>query len=194
MNQQLYSTSELAAMNAEELRRAQANGFVKRPEDDPAFRARANEALPPVPPQAMANPDANPYAITAWGTDLYDFVVPSGQRCQLRRLRPEKLLGTGLLDKMTRLPGFADEQIRKAEGQPPVQAMPTGEQLEQVMEVLNELLPVVVVQPHLSVLEPGADREPDRVYVDDVDLFDAIAIMNRVTSGVAKLDNFREES
>lgn len=224
MSGQLYTTAEIVAMSTEDLAAARDNGFVKplSPEEA-AAQQRIGEATfgegyrnPTTPggfPDAVGDPfrpaapfpPQDPYAVTTWGTDLYDFVVPSGQRCQMRRLRPERLLGTGLLDKMTRLPGFAEEQIRKAEGQPPVAAMPTGEQLESVQEVLNELLPIVVVQPKIwQVPTPeqanddpdldNSERRSGRVYVDQVDLFDAIAIMNRATSGVSKLDNFREES
>src|SRR5690349_11159062 len=126
MNQQLYTTQELAAMSAEDLRIAQANGFVK---------SGAAEPSQPSSPQ-------DEYAVTSWGSDLYDFVVPSGQRCQMRKLKPETLIGTDLLDKVTRLPAFAEENIRVAEGKPPAAALPDKEALAQLVSVLNELLPM----------------------------------------------------
>jgi len=147
--------------------------------------------------------DKDPYAVTAWGSQEYDFVVPSGQRCRMKKLRPEELIGNGLLDKITRLPGLADDQIKKAEGQPPsalISALPSKEDMEKVIEVLDELIPLVVVRPVvLSIPKPdetGAvqGRFEGVVYTDDIELADRIAIMNRATQGVSKMDNFREKS
>ena len=181
---QLYSTTELAEMSVEELRAAQANGFVK-PE--------LSESEAPGYPSPPSSPQDR-YAPTTWGSKYYDFTAPSGQTCQMQKLVPEDLVGTDIIDKITRLPAFAEENIRKAEGQPPMVALSDKQSLEEVLVVLDELLPLVVVQPKLWP-EPksGEEREPGRVYVRDVDLVDRIAIMNRAVGGVAKMDNFRQK-
>lgn len=202
--QQLYSTAELSAMNAEDLRVAQANGFVKPLSAEEATAQKRmgeaifgegyqNPTLPsPVQGASLQNPDR--YAVTSWGTDLYDFVTPSGQRCQMRKLQPEALIGTNLLDRVTRLPAFAEENIRKAEGKPPASALPDKEALQQLVGVLNDLLPMVVVQPKLwPDPEAGEERVPGRVYVSMVELGDRVAIMERAVGGVSKMDNFRQE-
>lgn len=202
---QLYTTEELQSMSAEELRVAQANGF-ERPLSPPEARAQQRIGTA-VFGEGYTNPaqpssPQDPYAPTSWGTDLYDFRAPSGQLCQMRKLKPEALVGTDLLDKITRLPAFADEAIRQAEGQPPTaDKMPSKEDLAALISVLDELLPMVVVQPTLwPNPDPKAEKEEDRervsgrVYVSDVDLVDRVAIMEKAMEGVAKMDNFRKES
>lgn len=144
---------------------------------------------------------ASPYAVTGWGSNLYDFEVPSGQLCQMKKLRPDELIGTGILDKLTRLPGLAEEQIQKAEGKPPVKEDETAseKQIMELLPVINQLVCLVVVQPKVWP-EPSEDQEDNiarvegRVYIGDVDLADQVAIMERVTSGVRKMDNFRAEA
>lgn len=201
MSQQMYTTAELQAMTPEELSTAQARGFVKPP---PVVTADLTGDHLVVPEneqkmgEAIFGPDysgpsmPSKYAITTWGSDLYDFRVPSGQLCQMRKLRPEKLIETGLLDKITRLPGLVEVEVRKAEGLPPQAAIPDAEQLKQVVAVVNPLMSLVVVQP--QVCADDVDPLPQgAIHVSDIELFDRIAIMNRATQGVAKLDNFREQ-
>lgn len=155
----------------------------------------AAPALPTLVPQE------DRYAVTAWGAPVYDFVVPSGQMCQLRKLQPEKLIGTGLLDKITRLPAFADELVTKSEGKPPVKQPDVSEDdMVALLEVLDELLPLVIVQPKvLSTPKPDASgavaaKHPGTVYVDDIELADRVAIMEKSMEGVSRMDNFREGS
>jgi hypothetical protein len=201
MSQEMYSTNELAKMNEEELRAAQANGFVKpdpdlgpnftpqwEPEPDTADVLSTPEYLPrPAAPQ-------DPYAVTAWGETEYDFRVPSGQLCRMKKLRPEELVEAGLLDRLTRLPAFAEAEVRKAEGQPPLPTMPSKEDLATVVEVLDQLIPMVVVKPYVAQApKDGEGRTPGVVYVDMIELTDRIAIMNRAVQGVSKMDNFRQE-
>lgn len=145
----------------------------------------------------VASPvQTDPYAVTGWGSSVYDFVVPSGQMCQLKRLRPEELIGTGLLDKLTRLPGLAEEQIQKAEGKPPKGNENMSESEIMVMlPVINQLVCLVVKQPKVLPDPPEEqERIPGQVYVSDIDLFDRVAIMERVTGGVRKMDNFRPDA
>lgn len=189
MSQQLYTTKELLEMTPEEMAVAQANGYAK-----PLTAEDYRNPTHPTTPQ-------EPYAVTAWGSQLYDFVVPSGQRCQMRKLRPEELVGTDILDKITRLPAFADEQIQKAEGQPPKPpTMPSKQDMQALLEVLDELIPLVVVQPKvLADPKPDATGEvaakhPGTIYVSDIELDDRVAIMERAVQGVKKLDNFRADA
>lgn len=199
MSQQLYTTAELVAMTPEELKVAQANGFVK-PTVVSYGSASVGATTVPLPDGPVFTsptaPPQDPYAVTAWGSNEYDFTVPSGQTCRMRKLRPEDAIGTGILDKITRLPAFADELIQKAEGNPPTPPMPEQEQMDALVEVLNDLLPIVVVRPRVYRTEEEQDAPgaAPGVLVRDIELIDRIAIMERATGGVAKMDNFRSQS
>ena len=201
MNHELYTTTELLEMTPEELAVAQANDYVKPQNATEADVAPKLSVKPSLP----APPQDDPYAVTAWGSDLFDFRAPSGQLCQMRKLKPESMLESGMLDKVTRLPAFAEENIRKAQGHPPAAASSVSpEDFKQLIKVLDELLPIVVVQPQLWS-EPSPERSnddpeldnseriPGRVYVSDVELADRVAIMERAIGGVKKLDNFRKK-
>jgi hypothetical protein len=183
-----FSTTELQAMSAEELGMAQANGFRKD------VSTPSGPAVSPVPPPVQARPAAE-----VWGATEYDFTCPSGAQCRMRKIMPEKMLETGILDKIAVLPGYAQEVIEKTEavGPPQPERMPTKEEIGTLVDVLDTLIPMVVVQPWVSsVPKPGPDGvTPERVegiiYVDSIDLDDRVAIMERAIGGANKLRSFR---
>lgn len=134
------------------------------------------------------------YAATSWGGAEYDFTTPSGQLCRLRRLPLEELAKTGVLDRVTRLPGLTAELVTKAQGLPPSAEaeLPPVEHIEAIGEVVNAIVPIVVVEPKVYAIPPeGEERVNGLIYVDSIDFVDRVAIMNRVIGPLAKLDNFR---
>jgi hypothetical protein len=196
VSKRLYTTKELQAMTPDELRVARENGFVKN--DDPVAQNIAHdEDLNQAIAASSQLTSTDPYAVTTWGSTEYDFRTPSGQMCRMKKLKPEELLTSDLLDRISRLPGFADEEIRKAEGKPPTDKMPSKQDMAHVIETLDELIPMVVVKPtvlRVGLVDPEEGRVPGAVYTDDIELADRIAIMERAMNGVKKLDSFREES
>lgn len=198
-----YTTTELQNMSEEELRAAQANGFRKSgvgnyPYDLDESHNEVAAKLAPPPSLPQSRPAAE-----VWGQNEYDFTCPSGATCRLRKLNPEALLELGILDKMTTLPGIAEEQVQKAEGARPKTEMPSGQEIQAVIELMDVLIPAVVVLPQVHA-KPKPDpnhpelRTPDRIpgliYTDSIELPDRIAIMERAVVGVTKLASFREGS
>lgn len=159
--------------------------------------------IPPAPPQVRP-------AAEVWGSTEYDFTCPSGASCRMRKLVPEELIRHGILDKITRLPGIAAEVVEKAEavGPPTVKGlldeMPSREEFDSLMDVLNTLVPLVVVQPQVWPVPPmpqdfenPTDEEKrvvGRIYLDSIDLEDRLAIMERAVSGTRGLEAFRKGS
>lgn len=146
-----------------------------------------------VPPQ---NASEGRYAPSVWGSNEYDFQTPSGQLCRLRKLPLDKLAETGLLDRITRLPGLAGELVNKSQGLPPEQIeMPPAETVELLVEILDKLLPLVIVAPEVWPLPPeGEERLSVRIYVDSIDLGDRVAILEKAVGPLVKLDSFRNQS
>jgi hypothetical protein len=148
-------------------------------------------------PQQSSTP-VDRYVATSWGELEYDFTTPSGQLCRLKKLDLTELAEAGILDKVTRLPGVVGGVIAKAEGQPPQPEshpgeMPSRETIATVVDVVNILVPLVVVAPRIEPLPAeGEERFPGRIYVDSIEIADRIAIMNRVLGTVARLDSFRQ--
>jgi hypothetical protein len=139
-------------------------------------------------------------AAEVWGSNEFDFVCPSGARCRMRKLMPEKLLESGILDQLTSLPGYVAEVVDKAEGQPPKKDDEVNpKDITSVLEVLEKLIPMVVVEPGVSPVpvpdETGhvPERREGRIYTDSIELQDRIAIMERAVKGVRRLEPFRTE-
>jgi len=183
-----YNTQELQAMSQEELKAAQANGF------------RKVAGSPVAAPSPTAPSQVRP-AAEVWGSNEFDFVCPSGARCRMRKLMPEKLLESGILDQLTALPGYVAEVVDKAEGQPPKKTDDIqAKDITSVLEVLEKLIPMVVVEPQVFPVpvspgegKPAPEREVGRIYTDSIELQDRIAIMERAVKGVRALEPFRAE-
>lgn len=155
--------------------------------------ARAASTQTNIPTQ----PVTDPYAAQMWGSNEYDFRCPSGQLCRLQKVDVGKLAESGILDRVTRLPGLAAALVEKSSGQPPVapDAMPDKETIAAVMEVLLILIPQVVVKPEIhEIPAEGEEREEGLIYVDSIDTLDQIAIMEKVMAPLAKMDAFRKQS
>jgi hypothetical protein len=174
-----YTSEELQTMPREEFEAAVARGFI---------RATPATTPPPVP-----SADVWRTAKEAGKSRTRDFTCPSGQTCRIRPLDPERLLEHGILDKITRLEGLADGLVQTAEGQPPVLGkVPTREELELLLDTVNIIVPLAVEEPYLSpVPEKGTARNPELIYVDDVDVDDRMAILEEALKGLKQLDRFR---
>lgn len=206
------NTPNFAAMTPEEFRAWQASTVdhspVVRHEEtlrrNLATDVQTNEALsspagadltssaPVQKTLGSAVPQPEPRA-DVWSTAkrTTDFTCPSGQTCKMVRLQPQTLLEHGLLDKITRLEGLADDLVQEAEGQPPkATSVPSSEDLKGVLEVLGMVIPLVVVEP--KVYEDDDKEAPEgAIRVRDIDLEDRMAILEESMRGLKSLDRFR---
>ena len=207
-----YTSAEIAAMQPDEFNAAKDRGF-KRPvtaEDVAAAYAAARE----LPEHVTGRPAAAGIAVgssvtlpapqpvvpsrSAWAQAKAsrgkDFTTPSGQVCKMQPLRPEMLLAEGILDKVTRLEGLADELVKRAEGTPPEkQKMPSKEDFQELLDLVNTVVPLAVVEPKVyrDDEELPPDAPGDIIRVSDIDLEDRMAILNEALSGIKAFDNFR---
>jgi hypothetical protein len=181
-------TPEDLEIMAERMRAEAAGVRVKL---DPG-KPLADQFLPP------PSPPQDKYAATAeaWSQDGYDFTTPSGKTCRLRPLPVEEMAASGLLDRLTRLPGITQGLIDKAEGQPPAASSgmktPDPDQMKALVETMNIVLPLIVVKPEVHPTPPkGEEKVLGQVYVDSIPLSDRIALLNEAVGGVSKFDGFR---
>lgn len=182
-----YTAAEIAAMTADEVEDAQDRDF-KKP-------APAASPSPTTPQGQLASSAADPYAPVVWAQREYDFITPSGQRCRMRKLRVEEVAANGLIDRIAMLPGYTQELVDRSEGKPPAKELPDKEQMAAVIDILEALVPLVVVRPTVMPSDTPPDEQPTgSVLVSDIEFGDRVAIMNRALQGVSKLTTFREES
>lgn len=163
----------------------------------PVFAGVPVPALPtPVPPQG---PTSVEDTAKAWSqTDKgYDFTTPLGHGCKLRDPEPQELLAAGILSKVNPLTGIAEKLVRMGEGLPPEQMAEiiTNNEMAQLVDVLDTLMPLVVVEPKVWPQPTGSEaQEPGRVYPSMIDLTEKVAIMERTLRKVGQYANFRQQS
>jgi len=141
------------------------------------------------------------YAVTAWGKnkgDFHDLTCPSGQTCQVRRPGVEGLIELGLLDKVDALTGLVDQKhIARVDGRKAVDVEALAKDkksLMQVVDTVNQIVVHVVNQPEIHpVPKKGQERDPEKVYVDDIDLEDKMFIFQYTVGGSSDLEKFREQ-
>jgi hypothetical protein len=191
-----YTAAEIAAMDAATFQAAKAGGFKKALVASPLAQAVAQAEAAGINLGSSAPArDAQPQdGENVWGRKRKgdrDFTCPSGQKCRLRRIEIDQLVMAGVLDQVSRLEGLAQQLIDKAEGQPPTKAtMPTKEDFQALLDLLNVVVPMAVAEPKLWA-DDDASAPADAIRVSDVDLEDRIAILNEALAGVKLLDNFR---
>jgi hypothetical protein len=199
-----YTAVELSQMTPADFAAAQARGFSKPLVASPLADVQdAQAALAELKQQAAGiqvgssvpgRPQQPQTGGNVWGAKRSgdrDFICPSGQKCRLRKIEIEQLVMAGVLDQVTRLEGLAQTLIDASEGTPPAQQkMPSKEDFQTLLNLLNVVVPMAVVEPKL-----WADDDPtapaDAIRISDVDLEDRIAILNEALSKVKLLDNFR---
>lgn len=218
-----YTIQELQAMSTDDFAAARVRDFRRpggHPEDNvgldlsPQARDEREDKLAALEEQVRSMtastyrsspvplpPQAQTYADTAasWASGgEFDFTTPSGSLCRLKPLPIEDLAANGMLDRLSRLPGITDELIQKSEGQPPTPVADTAKLLPQLITVLNEVLPLVVVKPTITPIPdanedgtPG-EREASCIYPDSIPFADRVAILDKVSGGLVKFDSFRK--
>lgn len=170
-------------------------------------------ATKPRPAKKAASP-ANKYNMgmksNVSESDLHDLTVPSGALCQARRPGVQGLISIGLLDSLDSLSALVKtEHFDRVEGRAKPEQSPADIKAGMVagMELIDKIALYCVLQPELKP-EPdrndpkswdeGAETEGERkgkvpglIYVDDVDLFDKMFIMQWAAGGSEDLETFR---
>lgn len=181
----------------EKLRLMRSAGVGGRKAELQGVRPIEDVALPEDLPPSVSTPQDR-YATTSWASPYFDFTVPSGQTCQLKKLGMEDLMAAGLLDMMNELGVEVDGTIRKAKGMPPVdftKMLADPSALRALTPVLDRVLTVAVNQPKIQLPpEDASQREPGVVYPDHVDLADKIAIMAEVVGDLSDLKSLRKRA
>lgn len=164
------------------------------------------------------------YAPKAWSFRDFDFMLPSGDKCRLRKMDPMLLVESDLMDKLDFATGVVmgthvknanrskvemvktDRAKReaRARGKDPDQVddavalanlRENPEQLLQFRSVLDEVLLIAVVKPTMHKPPEDDDERVDGLfYTDSVPFNDKIAVFNKVMEGVNAVAQFRKGS
>lgn len=152
------------------------------------------EPLPtPAPPQSS-------YAATAsaWGSGDSgagkDFTTGYGHTVRVRPPHIGELMHGGLLARVNSLKPISDKLVKAGDNLPPekVVEMVTEKDMGSLEKLLNDVLPMVMVQPKVYPLpQDGEERVDGRIYPDSVDTFEKMQIFAEAMKDVSALSTFR---
>lgn len=118
--------------------------------------------------------------------------------CLVKRPGVQGLIAAGLLDSFDSLTGLVGLHFEESEGK---QALEEGvralsenkEKLKDALDLIDKVVVFTVVEPSVLPL-PDGDwlRDPDALYIDEVDIDDKMFILNFVVGGTSDLEAFRE--
>lgn len=148
-----------------------------------------------------------------WGKNKYqDLTVPSGELCRVRRaVGPDVLVKLGIMDQLDSLSAIVStDHVARVQGLPQltdkqlIEMATNSKAIDKFMGVMDRVVCHIVVEPRLTLpfttIEgedkwiPLDDRDPEVLYVDDVDLQDRMFLLNYALSGVKEWESFRKES
>ena len=148
----------------------------------------------------------------------YDLELPSGNIVLVRKPGVEELLARGILDSMDSLTSIVShETIPKAEGKRVVDAAKLlagdGAQFKKIMDQMNKVVLYCVMEPKLAPVPTQHDldvwneqnpddrrhtthemRDPQVLYVDEVDVQDRSYIMQAGMGAQVDLAEFRKST
>lgn len=150
---------------------------------------------------------------TDTGSLHYPLELPSGNVCLVQPLGLEKMMTDGLIPNTLLQPMLSAIEVSAAsvKGGPKAEQLARKKMEEQLQKAQQELIQspdsmkgmfemanavtlATVVEPKiLPVPEDASDRDPDLLYVDEIDLDDKMFIFSHAVSGVRDVESFRDE-
>jgi len=119
--------------------------------------------------------------------------VPSGNICLVDRQMLDSMLSAGKIPSM--LVGLVQKAIESNEEFDVMTYNWSDEELTGVFQLIDSTIVSHVKEPQVQpVPEDEKDRDPDLLYVDEVDFDDKAFIFQFVIGGTASLAKFRSES
>lgn len=149
----------------------------------------------------MPTPKKKQYSIGRSSTG-FDLELPSGNLALVRRPGAQGLIKQGLLDSLDTLTALVKtEHIDSKDPKKMVEAAKrltvdkgNREAIVQGIELMDRVICAVVIEPKvLPVPALETERDPEALYVDDVDPEDKSFIFNFVVGGTRDIETFRKE-
>jgi hypothetical protein len=133
-----------------------------------------------------------PTSVSSWKKAGHDFAVPSGNVCRVRRRSLDVFLKTGRIPNslmpwvQKAIQGKAETDINKEDL--------SIDQVKDMMEFIDIVVLDTVLEPKVYPVPPdGEERDPELLYVDEVDFDDKAAIFEFSVKGVGRFKSGYEE-
>lgn len=165
-------------------------------------------------------PGKNKYTLGKRRDDGVDLTVPSGSLCRVRRPGVQGLMKIGVLDSLDQLTSWVamgplqpDKPQGGLSAEQILDLASRKDDLEAGLALVDKVVEYVVLQPRLlrpirrdehtrepiltedgkEIPLPEADRDPEQIYTDDVDMEDRMFILQFCVGGSSDLERFRKE-
>lgn len=145
------------------------------------------------------------YAPSAWAQSkvgsTFDLRVPSGQLCKIQQLSLQDVIFKGLADSLDLVTSTINDLHVSGKKGKPTKAdvekaglkLLSGKDRDKIFKTIDDVVLLSVVAPVISPL-PGEDekRDPDKIYIDMVQLDDKMYIFKIVMADIEEAATFRE--
>lgn len=124
--------------------------------------------------------------------------LPSGNICLVERMGVRGLIKAGLMDSLDSLTGLVqkeliDSQDPKKQAQAALQLAEDPAKLQEGIDLIDRVICHVVKAPEVHMPPKEGERDPEKLYADDVDDDDKTFIFNFVVGGTRDIEQFRQE-
>jgi sulfur carrier protein ThiS len=165
---------------------------------NPAKRATTRKAAP----RATAARPSGPSSVADFKRGVQGELIelPSGKSAEIRRVPLPQLLAEGLLGDS--LAAYAQQAVDAGQGMKPDDLKEMAKDPNKIIEALDaydRLAAKCFVKPQViyckvdGVVIPEAQRDPEALYSDELDLEDKIFVFQVVAGGTTDLERFRKE-
>lgn len=147
------------------------------------------------------NPANRATSVAAWKKSaLPDLVeMPSGNYMRIRKIGLQAIIKTGTLPNS--LMGIAEKAVGRGNNKPHevtdeelVALIQDPKKVEEIASFMDKIMVMCAAEPSVSpVPRGGVDRNPEVLYVDEIDEEDKMFVFQVVTGGTTDVEAFRLE-
>lgn len=143
-----------------------------------------------------------------------DLTLPSGATCLARMPGPQTLIAAGVLDSLDSLTALVGKKINELSGEEQAKAVrdlaARSEDINRALNLIDQVTEYVVIEPKVlrpvvrdargvpvkphgkEIPLPEAERDPEQVYTDMIEMEDKTFLLNYAVGGSADLNAFRQ--
>lgn len=133
-----------------------------------------------------------PTSAKAWKKNGATLQLPSGNAMRLKNPGIMELASKGLVPNA--LMAVIMDAIKKGKEPKPEEIMSENIEINDMFEMMDKAIIEMAQEPEVFPLpEQGEKRDPDAVYIDDIDQEDKMFIWGWATGGTDDVEQFRKE-
>lgn len=148
------------------------------------------------------NPANKPTAVSTWkkSSQAVPIQLPSGNYMRIRKVGLRFFVEAGMMPNslMSMVQGSLDKGKGKSVQGPSeedmMELMQDPKKVQDIADFMERMVVYVAQEPEVfPTPEPGVEKNPDVLYIEDIDYDDQMFIFQVVTGGTTDLETFREQ-